>query len=243
MFEIGNTLREARLRRGWDLTRCETETKIRSKYLRAMEDEQFDVLPAPTYVRGFLRTYAEHLGLDWQLVLDEYESRFGAFSDPSWDGDRSGRARANARRGRQQKRSPEARLLWLALGGVLSVALLVWLGVGSPSDSEATVPAAPPPPPSGLTTQTAAAPLVVLLTGTGGGSDVVVRARAAGGRVVFAGRLDQGATKEYRVPRSLWIQVDDPTGVSVTVDGKAATVPAAGGYQVTRAGLKPQPAR
>ncbi|MBY0394933.1 MAG: helix-turn-helix domain-containing protein, partial [Thermoleophilia bacterium] len=82
MFEIGNTLREARLRRGLDILECEAETKIRAKYLRAMEEEQFDLMPSPTYVRGFLRTYAEFLDLDGQLVLDEYESRFDAFDAP-----------------------------------------------------------------------------------------------------------------------------------------------------------------
>ena len=80
MFEIGNTLREARLRRGLDILDCEAETKIRAKYLRAMEEEQFDLMPSPTYVRGFLRTYADFLDLDGRLVLDEYESRFGAYS-------------------------------------------------------------------------------------------------------------------------------------------------------------------
>src|SRR5213595_3378581 len=54
----------------------EQATKIRAKYLRALEDEQFDVLPAQTYVKGFLRSYAEYLGLDGQLYVDEYNSRF-----------------------------------------------------------------------------------------------------------------------------------------------------------------------
>ena len=82
MFEIGNTLREARLRRGLDILDCEAETKIRAKYLRAMEEEQFDLMPSPTYVRGFLRAYADFLDLDGRLVLDEYESRFGDYAAP-----------------------------------------------------------------------------------------------------------------------------------------------------------------
>ncbi len=81
MFEIGNTLREARLRRGIDFPQAEADTKIRAKYLRAMEEEQFDLLPATSYVRGFLKSYAEYLGLDGRLVLDEYESRFGPMAD------------------------------------------------------------------------------------------------------------------------------------------------------------------
>ena len=76
MFEIGNSLREARLRQSLDFPEIEQGTKIRGKYLRALEDEQFDVLPAQTYVKGFLRSYAEYLGLDGQLYVDEYNSRF-----------------------------------------------------------------------------------------------------------------------------------------------------------------------
>ena len=76
MFEIGNSLREARLRQQLDFPEIEQATKIRAKYLRALEDEQFELLPAQTYVKGFLRSYAEYLGLDGQLYVDEYNSRF-----------------------------------------------------------------------------------------------------------------------------------------------------------------------
>src|SRR5213592_1878015 len=76
MFEIGSSLREARLRQGLDFPEIEQGTKIRGKYLRALEDEHFDLLPAQTYVKGFLRSYAEYLGLDGQLYVDEYNSRF-----------------------------------------------------------------------------------------------------------------------------------------------------------------------
>ena len=76
MFEIGSSLREARLRQGLDFPELEQSTKIRAKYLHALEDEQFDVLPAQTYVKGFLRSYAEYLGLDGQLYVDEYNSRY-----------------------------------------------------------------------------------------------------------------------------------------------------------------------
>src|ERR1700754_3988037 len=77
MFEIGASLREARARRKLGYDQLEAETKIRAKYIRCMEDEQFDVLPSGTYVRGFLRTYADYLGLNGQLYVDEYSSRSG----------------------------------------------------------------------------------------------------------------------------------------------------------------------
>src|SRR5207302_9187749 len=78
MFEIGSSLREARLRQALDFPEIEQAIKIRGKYLRALEDEQFDVLPAQTYVKGFLRSYAEYLGLDGQLYVDEFNSRYVA---------------------------------------------------------------------------------------------------------------------------------------------------------------------
>ena len=76
MFEIGNSLREARLRQQLQFSVLEERTKVRPKYLRALEDEQFDLLPAPTYVKGFLKAYADALGLDGQLYVDEFNSRF-----------------------------------------------------------------------------------------------------------------------------------------------------------------------
>src|SRR5918911_1202150 len=76
MFEIGSSLREARVRQGLDFPELEAATKIRGKYLRALEDEDFAQLPAQTYVKGFLRTYADYLGLDGQLYVDEFNSRY-----------------------------------------------------------------------------------------------------------------------------------------------------------------------
>ena len=55
---IGDTLREARMRQGLDISDVESKTKIRAKYLRALENEEFSMLPGATFVRTFLRTYA-----------------------------------------------------------------------------------------------------------------------------------------------------------------------------------------
>jgi Helix-turn-helix domain len=76
MFEIGNSLREARERQGRTFADLERKTQIRSRYLRALEEEQFSTLPGLAYTRGFLRVYADELGLDGQLYADEFNSRF-----------------------------------------------------------------------------------------------------------------------------------------------------------------------
>jgi hypothetical protein len=81
MPDIGATLREARMRARTDISEVEAETKIRAKYLRALENEEWDLLPGPTYVKSFLRTYAEALGLDGRLLVEEYKLRHERLSD------------------------------------------------------------------------------------------------------------------------------------------------------------------
>ncbi len=75
MPPIGETLREARLRQRIEIAEVEQATKIRAKYLRALESEEFERLPGSTFVRTFLRTYAEYLGLDSQTLVEEYRIR------------------------------------------------------------------------------------------------------------------------------------------------------------------------
>jgi transcriptional regulator with XRE-family HTH domain len=69
---IGATLREARNRRKLDLSEVEQAIKIRVRYLRAIENEDWDVLPGGAYTRAFIRTYAVYLGLDGDRLADEY---------------------------------------------------------------------------------------------------------------------------------------------------------------------------
>ena len=137
MFEIGASLREARARRKLSYDQVEAETKIRAKYIRCMEDEQFDVLPSGTYVRGFLRTYADYLGLDGQLYVDEYNSRFGDLPDE----------RISRRRERPaQRRNESSNAVLIALAGIVAVGVLLLAAWKlNPSSDQ---PASPLPPPA-----------------------------------------------------------------------------------------------
>jgi cytoskeleton protein RodZ len=76
MPSIGETLREARMRQRLDIADVEDRTKIRAKYLRALENEEFGMLPGPTFVKTFLRTYAEMLGLDPHVLVEEYRANY-----------------------------------------------------------------------------------------------------------------------------------------------------------------------
>ncbi|MFN8150704.1 MAG: helix-turn-helix domain-containing protein [Solirubrobacterales bacterium] len=84
---IGSALKNARRRLGMDVKEAEERTKIRARYLRALEAEDWEVLPAPAYVRGFLRTYGDLLGLDGDRLADQYRRSSdgvqGASSSPA----------------------------------------------------------------------------------------------------------------------------------------------------------------
>ncbi len=271
MFEIGNTLREARLRRGLDILDCEAETKIRAKYLRAMEEEQFDLMPSPTYVRGFLRTYADFLDLDGRLVLDEYESRFGSYrlaADATMPGHPVGAVREGpvARRGSESARAPrprrprrrrrtEVQLLWLAIGGVMTVALLIWMGVGENGPTAAL-------PVAGVPTATDGAPVApvvaepdtaateapvrtkrtsIVLEGVGTyGCYVEVRAKNSKGRLVVQRTLTPGSSVSFKVVNGIWVRATNPAELKVTIAGKPAALDSSTGgtWLITPRGVK-----
>ena len=74
---IGATLRDARRRYGLEVREVEERTKIRARYIRALENEDWETLPAPAYIRGFLRTYGQLLGIDGEMLADEFRRRYG----------------------------------------------------------------------------------------------------------------------------------------------------------------------
>ncbi len=125
MAEIGATLREARMRERIDVSEIEAQTKIRAKYLRALENEEWNLLPGPTFVRSFLRTYAQALGLDEKALLDEYRRVY----ERPVDLDHQPPAIAASPRRRPRVRdSTSSRRYLIAVGAV--ALLIVLLAVG-----------------------------------------------------------------------------------------------------------------
>ena len=127
------------MRQRYDITDVEAQTKIRAKYLRALENEDFGMLPGPTFVKSFLRTYAEFLGLDPHLLVEEYRIRH----DPRDESELTPFARPTRAR---QRRRPPRRPAWLplALAVVAILALLLVLGLtgNDSSDEQGTTPVA-----------------------------------------------------------------------------------------------------
>ena len=137
MPEIGATLREARMRARIDISEIETETKIRAKYLRALENEEWDLLPGTTYVKTFLRTYADALGLDSKLLVEEYRLRHERLSGEELlpISPRTARAARDKRPG-----PPRVGRGWL-IGFVLVALLAILYLLGRDGSGDTTEPA------------------------------------------------------------------------------------------------------
>ncbi len=75
-MEIGKTLKETREAMGLSLEAVEEETKIRRKYIQALEQEEFQILPGPIYAKAFLKNYTRFLGIKVEEVMEEYRLQY-----------------------------------------------------------------------------------------------------------------------------------------------------------------------
>lgn len=78
----GAILRKAREEKGWSYKEVEASTKIRIRYLEAMENEEYDILPGPTYTKGFLRNYSRLLGLNPEEIVEYYNASLDTGPEP-----------------------------------------------------------------------------------------------------------------------------------------------------------------
>lgn len=237
MFEIGNSLREARVRQQLELGEVELATKIRARYIRALEEETFEALPAQTYVKGFLRTYADYLGLDGQLYVDEFNSRFaGEDGEPQ----EPVVARRTSSVRRHQHRRLEQRWVIFALAGIaalLAFFVAAWkfggkdtpqipnLGTTNATRTNKVLPPATPTkapvkkPPT----------FTLYVRSLHGNSWMDVRNGSQNGRPLFTGTVELGGQAHRWVSRRLWINFGAPANLGVVWNGHL--------LQITRSGM------
>jgi len=244
MFEIGNSLREARLRQGLDFPEIEQATKVRPKYLRALEDEQFDILPGQTYVKGFLRSYAEYLGLDGQLYVDEYNSRYIHVDEET-----PLRTRNTSSLGRAGPRF-ESSVVLIALAAIAIVTLLVFAAWRFGSNTpETAIPDYSTEPPAAKPKRTQSAPRLaslprarMMITGALGDSWLEVHANQPAGRLLFQGTVVAGKSVMFgteRAYRRYFVRMRRPGNLRLTVNGKVRELPGPGPVLVTAKRVTP----
>jgi cytoskeleton protein RodZ len=225
MFALGPSLREARLKRGLELDAVQKALRIRRRYLEALESERFELVPGEVYARGFLREYAEFLGLDGSLYVDEYNARF------AHDDEVPITARPTAPK---LRRSPKRPVLLSVLAALaLAVGLAAWKFGGTPTPTPAVqapaVPAAQTQRPATKkpSPAAAAAPKLaqLVLRAARGDCWVIVRAGSASGRVLYEHTLRQGSSLHLTVRRPLWLRVGAGLNLDASLGGRKLRVP------------------
>jgi cytoskeletal protein RodZ len=224
MFEIGSSLREARTRQGLDFEEMEARTKVRKKYLRHLEEERFDQLPGTTYTKGFLQVYADALGLDGRLYVDEYNSRFVA-GDEDVGGGSASRLPRTSPRPRRRRARRESGTVGIALAAILLVTALViaaWRFGGHETPQVEGVNASP----KKQTTMLAPTQQRVTLSirAVRGPSFMQVRAGSENGKPLYTGTLEKGQLQRF-TKKALFLSVARPRNVVVRFNGAPLTLP------------------
>ena len=231
----GEILRDARLRRRLSLAEVEQATRIRQRYLQALEDDDYAIVPAGGYGWGFLRNYAIFLGIPPEEVMGDYRHR------------RRRDRRPGVRSVATPLRVSAPRSIWfLAAGGVVTLVLgmLIWLGVSSPEGADVAragppaaaptsrLPLLPPAPAATPTTlpSSAGAPATSApAPPTANPRQVEVEVRTTDrawvratvdGRVALEQTLDAGQVRRWTGQQAVALRVGNGGGVEVTVNGQ-----------------------
>jgi cytoskeletal protein RodZ len=248
MFEIGGSLREARLKRGLTPADVQKAIRIRDRYLQALEEERWELLPGDAYVKGFLRTYADYLGLDGNLYVEEYNSRFARPDEPQLVPERF--ARTGTHLGGVGFLRP-----LVAVGVIVAIvaAVAAWQLAGSnkkqatPTTTSGHTSTTPHHTTTGRKThkkkQTAVAlPSSAVLVAARGNSWLWVRSGGAAGPTVYQGTLLEGKTLPVNLKHGpVWIRIGDPPSIDVKLGGRLVHgLPTqVGNVLLTRRGLRP----
>jgi cytoskeletal protein RodZ len=248
MFQIGPSLREARTRRGFSPADVHKAVRIRERYLTALEEERWDMLPGDAYTKGFLRTYAEFLGLDGQLYIDEYNARVAQQEEePLLPEAIKGRSRAG---GILFRTTGAILLLGAGIGG-----LAAWRHAGAPTRPTIDAAAAAPEPAAAKARvhHVALAPAVhktkpvvppkptsTVIRAVRDRSWLSVRVGGPSGKEIFRGTLERGHYLKYGLHEPVWMRMGRPRALDIRI-GKTlvgALPGRASNILLTRSGAK-----
>ncbi len=244
MSDFGNNFKKAREAMGLTLEQIATETRIRTRFLEAIEQEDFQLLPGGIFGRGFVRSYAERLGLDTEKAVSNFE-RLSNYRDPSMMDD----LRVSTRRSNKVSRA----LYPIAIGTLIILIVVVYMAtrgsnmavnasqapaavVAPPSPSPSPALPSPPPPvaveptPANVEPPPAPGPIAVatddLTLEIAATESTGVKVSADGTAVVQGQILCSGMTRRVTAKNSISLVVGNAGGITIKVNDHA--IPALG---------------
>jgi hypothetical protein len=216
---VGATLSAARKRRKIDLSEVEEATKIRGRFLRAIENEEWDVLPGNAYARSFIRTYADFLGLDGARLVERYHGApAGSPAGPRVEPDPIGPGG-----GRRPRRVSRGLVTAIACAALVAVVVAVGLSGGNGSGPE---PARRKPSANSVPAHSEAArkPETVSI-GLETTAEVWVCVLDHAGRALVEGEVLPTGVEVGPFHSDSFTVAFGNGGVAMTVDGKDAEIP------------------
>ncbi|AHF06638.1 helix-turn-helix domain-containing protein [Desulfitobacterium metallireducens] len=230
----GKLLQIAREEKGWSIIQAEDVTKIRVRYLEAMENENYSILPGATYVKGFLRTYSKHLGINSEEVLELYKA-----SEPVLQPKSESDLRTSTSLRRPVWFRPMVAVLvgFLAVGAVAGIASLSKQGgeVKTADYTPVPLPSAPQTeqkpasevsPDQAQNTTPQNPPSVIAATTDGLKAQIVFTQPCwlvvnVDGKPALEGTFSLGTTKELSGAETIeFVTVGNAGGITITLNGK-----------------------
>jgi len=230
MFAIGDSLHEARIRRGLSAADVQKGIRIRERYLTALEEERWEILPGEAYTKGFLRTYAEFLGLNGNLYVDEYNTRIADHAEAPPLVPESLAVSHRTRRGVLR-----TLLGILVLGAAAAGVATLGMGGSSPTKARGQAPAhvkapvtkhvaaaapvvaATPAPRSAPAAERTPLAKATAISAPRGRCWLSVRTGGPNGAILFQGVLEQGKALRFTLQHTLWVRMGRPGNLDITL--------------------------
>ncbi|MBI5230887.1 MAG: helix-turn-helix domain-containing protein [Coriobacteriales bacterium] len=235
MATLGEILREQRTKLGLSLEQAEEATRIRARLLDMLENDDYDHLPNPGYVKGYVASYAKFLELDPLDMTDRYRRQIGDLHEHEIN---VAAEPVDLPTTREQHAIPWKTAV-IVVAVIAVAALAVWGVVSLIRPSEPDIPVLPPKEsveptkPTGSAEATSgkkttkkkpAASTFALTVAVREGQRSWLRI-TVDEKVVYEGVLDGGNKKDYKVKKEAVVRIGAPGGVDITRNGEPVEIP------------------
>lgn len=232
MQTVGEILRAEREKKGLSIKDIETATSIRALYINAIEEDNYTIVPGEVYLKGFIRNYANYLGLDGQQMVDIYrQNQPGANVSSQTATPARSKPKKNEPSPDNSPPKPAMGGKWLIAGFLVLFAAgsLWWVTANNPSVPAPIRETTPAPATPVQPAPQVQAPPDVTPTPPTPGKPLVLTAKfteecwtmvTADGKVIYEGIPKTGDTFNWEGQKSITIKVGNANGVDLVYNGQ-----------------------